>query len=242
MKGENRPAPRKTVIVTGASRGLGRQIALALARNGHSIIAIARKSPDLESLGLELQSFSNSSFARDCDLLDFNQTLKLFDSINSEIDVVIHNLGGTIKTRDNMVRLTELISALQLNLMSAVTLNELVIPRMAERRRGKLIHISSLASIENYGSNVYAISKSALNAYVRVMATELLGSGVTITGLIPSRLPKSNSQMSPDDQSYITNVDVLEALDFLIKMTSTSLSGTLLQLDGGRSNVIERFV
>lgn len=240
MNKENEINFSKTVIVTGASRGLGRSIALALAKNGRSVIAIARNSPDLESLGLELQTLSSSSSVRDCDLLDFDSTLRLIESIDFEIDAVVHNLGGTVKTQDNLVRLSELISALQLNLISAVALNELIVPRMAKRRKGRLIHISSLASIENYGSSVYAISKSALNAYVRVMATELLGTGVTITGLIPSRLPNKNSQVALNVNKGITNNDVIETLEFLLDMNSSSLSGTLLQLDGGRSNVIER--
>lgn len=230
------------VLVTGASRGLGREISLALAKSGHSVTGIARSSAELESLETELQSVSTSSGVKICDLLDSNATSGLIDLMDFDIDAVVHNLGGTIKTHDNLVRSEDLSSALNFNLLSAVALNEMVLPKMISRGTGKLIHISSLSSIENYGSNIYAISKSALNAYVRVMGRQFFGSGITITGLIPGKLLESRLEADATDKDDISSLEIVEILEFLLGMRSCAFSGTLLQIDGGRSAVIERFL
>jgi 3-oxoacyl-[acyl-carrier protein] reductase len=226
-----------TVLVTGASRGLGRSVALSLAAEGRRVVGIARDSNDLEQLEKELSAFRTDNEVKSCDLTKKTQILELLNGIHGEIDGVVHNLGGTIETINNLMSTEDIINALQLNLFPAIEINNQLINQFRKRRSGYLVHISSLASLENSGSNSYSVAKAALNAYVRNLGKNLIQEGISVTAILPGRLSKSTVETSHD----LDSSDYFQAVTKLVSFLSTgnlALAGSVILADGGFGNVI----
>jgi len=173
----------KIALVTGGTKGIGKAIADRLAQGGAKVIITARNNPD--EAGLQHHFIA-------ADLTQPQQVANLTTEIDEKfggIDILINNVGGLTTPGGGFSALTDehWENELQLNLLAAIRLDRVLLPKMLEKKSGVIIHISSVAARQplwNFNM-VYAVSKSALNTYSKALATELASKGVRVLTVSP---------------------------------------------------------
>ena len=146
----------KTAVVTGGSRGLGRQAALALAREGVNVAICARGEDRLNETANELKALGVKVGAYVADLGEPDAGEKLLDSARQDlgqIDILVNNVGGSLGTSDILASTVEDFQhVMDVNLWSAVRLMKLALPGMVERGWGRVINIASIFGREHGGT------------------------------------------------------------------------------------------
>jgi 3-oxoacyl-[acyl-carrier protein] reductase len=177
----------KKIIITGASKGLGAVCARALAENGAQLVLMARTKSELEDVRSSCRN-NKRHLVVAMDLVDNKQCAKAVSQAESflgEVDVVLHVVGGGLGLRDHFLSAADLWRLFQVNLGIAAEINRITGPKMIARKRGNLVHVCSIASLESTGSVGYNTVKAALAAYVKTLGRELARSGVVVTGILP---------------------------------------------------------
>jgi short-subunit dehydrogenase len=183
-------ATRGTALITGASSGIGLELARLFARDGYDLVLVARRADRLEALGRELAGRHGiRSRAIGADLAAPEAPEKIVaatEEVGLAIDVLVNNAGfgtsGPFATTDLRTEL----ELLQVNVVALTHLTKLLLPGMLARRRGAILNVASTAAFQPgpfmavyYGSKAYVLSFS------EALAEELAGSGVTVTTLCP---------------------------------------------------------
>lgn len=175
----------KRVVITGASRGLGRSLATLGASAGARVLGIARGA------GLEATMAAIGGDALACDLADAGEVSGLVERVESEfgaVDVWIHNAAIEITSLFAETDAAAMRQLVQVNLLAPMEINRQLLPRMLTRRSGHLVHISSMtASAAVAGMCSYATSKAGLSSFHRTLEHELQGQpiGMTLAELGP---------------------------------------------------------
>lgn len=190
------------VLVTGASRGIGRATALAFARSGAGVALLARESPDLRTIAEELDDLGAECVVAPCDVRDAGSVERSIAYVEQElggIDVLVNNAGGgryapfgelTEKDWDDMV---------SLNVAGMVNVTRAVLPHMQSRRRGHIINISSIRGLEGAATmTAYTASKFAVTGLTRALRLELAGSGVLVSLVSPGGVKTGFGGVGPE--------------------------------------------
>lgn len=178
----------KRVLVVGASKGIGRAIALAFASENCHVVAVARSAELLTSLKEEGERKGAASFSyevadiMECDPKAFAEELI---SKYGEFEIVIQNVGGSLVSRNHLADSTDWSYALRFNALASIDMNSVFLPRMIEKGWGRVIHISSASAQTLRGNPLYASSKAFLNAYVTTVGRQLASKGVLLTSVMP---------------------------------------------------------
>ncbi len=179
------------VVITGSSKGLGKAIAISLARKNYNLFIHSRSESDLEQLKNELLEINSEIkvyyFA--CDISVRTQVDTLIKSILTvfrEVDILINNagnyLGGSMVDEPD----GQLNYLLNCNLMSAYHLTRGLLPNMLRRQTGHIINMCSIASLDAYpGGSSYSISKFALLGFSKSLRVELKDQGIRVTAILP---------------------------------------------------------
>ena len=179
----------RRALVTGASRGIGRSISLCLAREGARVAVVSRTGSDIEALVNEMGGAALGHYGMPIDLVPEGASGKLVDSLNkanfSPIDIVVHNLGGTLDITDPLCSIDNWRRVWRFNLEVAIELNVRLVPPMRERQWGRIVHISSISAMENHGPVTYCAVKAALTAYSRSLGRFLAPDGIVVTAVLP---------------------------------------------------------
>ncbi len=182
-------ASRPLALVTGASAGIGLEIARVLARD-HDLILSARRTAELESLAEELRkSHGATCHVITADLADPAAPQRLFDEVAAAghaIDVLVNNAGfgdlGPFANAD----LAKLLRMIQVNVAALTELTGLFLPGMRSRGRGRILNVGSVAGFQPGPlMAVYYATKAYVNSFSEAIANELSGSGITATCLCP---------------------------------------------------------
>lgn len=182
---------RQTALITGASSGIGTELARLLAAGGHDLLLVARRAERLEQLAGELRAahgIDATVLVRDLALPMAGE--QLWDEVKRtgrSVDVLVNSAGmattGAFTAAD--ARATE--TMMQLNMVALTMLTRCALPDMLERRHGRILNVASLAGFQAGGPGmaVYFATKSYVLSFTRALARELRGSGVTVTALCP---------------------------------------------------------
>jgi uncharacterized protein len=184
-----KPNPRPLALVTGASSGIGADLARELARDGHDLILSARRVEPMQGLADELKAAGASSTVIAADLSRNGAAAALVRDIEARglaVDVLINAAGlganGRFDTSDPL-RVTEM---LQVNVVALTELTRMLLPPMLGRRRGKVMLVASTAGFQpGPQMAVYCASKAYVLSFGEAIAYELHNSGVTVTTLCP---------------------------------------------------------
>ena len=179
----------RVVVVTGASSGIGRATALALARHGARMVLVSRTKEKLDELAGEIEAAGGHAWVHPTDLSDMDACQRMIERVLAEhgqVDVLINNAGRSIRRSvlDQLDRFHDFERTMQLNYFGAVKLMLAVLPGMRERGRGHIINISSIgtqAYPPRFGA--YVASKSALAALSRCLGPEVADDGVAVTNI-----------------------------------------------------------
>ena len=247
-----------TVAVTGASRGIGRAVALKFLRQGWTVWAIARSLDALESLRDEVPS--GTVHALPCDMADTAAVSRLGEKLaGEEMTVLVNNAGIAIsaplyKTTDEDWQRTMAINA-----TAPFILSRALIPPMVKRGGGRVINIGSTASLKGFRyTSAYCASKHALLGLTRALAIELATKNVTVNAVCPGwtdtemltasveRISKATGRSENDARAELSKLvptgrptqpdDVAELVWFLSSSASaTNITGSSFGIDGGET-------
>lgn len=184
------PQARQVAIVTGSSRGIGRTIALELARRGMSIVVNYRSGEaEAQAVAGEVQALGADSLCLQADVADPDQARGLIGEVQAQwgrVDVMVNNAGIT---RDKTLRkLTDddWMQVINTNLGSVYYCTTAVMPIMIEQNYGRIINISSyVGQAGNFGQANYGASKGGIIAFTKTAALELARYGITVNAIAP---------------------------------------------------------
>jgi short-subunit dehydrogenase len=179
---------RPVALVTGASAGIGRELATILAREGHDLVLVARREAELADLARELKErYGVDSRVLPADLSQADAVQHLVDSLgDGPVDVLVNNAGfgghGAFaeRSRDDDMRMVAV------NITALTDLTKLLLPRMVARGRGRVLNVASTAAFQpGPFMAVYYASKAYVLSLSEALAEETRGTGVTVTCLCP---------------------------------------------------------
>jgi len=239
----------KTAIVTGGSRGIGREIVRVLAEEGADVTFFYRKSREAaEAAQAESHDRGLQVTALEVDVRDREACAAAAKSVHERtgsVDVLVNNSGVI---RDNLLAgmsAEELGDVLDTNLAGVFHATQAVLPMMMSRRSGKIINISSVSGEKGgRGQTNYAASKGAVNALTRALAVELAPRNIRVNavspGVIETEMSKDVREMAGDQvlsrillKKYGTAADVAHAVVFLASKYADYITGEILHVDGG---------
>lgn len=181
---------QETTLITGASAGIGRELALVFARHGHPLILVARRKAELETLADELADCPGGRpTVMPADLLANNavdQLIEQLDQRNLKVDILVNNAGMLFNGDFGDIPLENHLRMLQLNMAVPVALSHRLLPGMKERGHGRILNVASTSAFQPVPKlAAYGASKSFVLALSEAMSVELAGSGVTVTSVCP---------------------------------------------------------
>jgi short-subunit dehydrogenase len=179
-----------TALVTGASSGIGWELARALAEDGHDLVLVSRNGPKLETLARDLESACRVGvrvLARD--LSEPAAPGSIVDGLaraGVAVDVLVNNAGFGVYGPFSETPGDKELAMIQVNVASVTDLTKRFLPGMLERRRGKILNVASTAAFQPGPlMAVYYATKAYVLSFSEALANELEGSGVTVTTLCP---------------------------------------------------------
>ena len=239
---------KKVAIVTGAARGIGKEIALALAGEGANI-AIC----DIEKNALEQAKSEIEALGRECliEVVDVGKTASCEDMANktldkfSKIDILVNNAGITRDTLLMRMKEEDWDAVLTVNLKGAFNFTKAVCRPMIKQRAGKIVNIASIIGIiGNAGQANYAASKAGLIGLTKSSAKELASRGINVNAIAPGFIQTPMTDKLTDDQkdamlkliplgSLGKPKNVADLVLFLVGDTSSYITGEVIKVDGG---------
>jgi NAD(P)-dependent dehydrogenase (short-subunit alcohol dehydrogenase family) len=177
----------KVVLITGASSGIGKATAVKVADAGATVLLVARSVEKLEETKAEIESAGGVAHIHRCDLSDIEDVERMAGEVlayHGQVDILVNNAGRSIRRSVGLAydRFHDYERTIQLNYLGAVRLILALLPSMRARKSGHIINISSIGTQTNPPRfSAYVASKAALDAFGRVIASEVFDDGVHIT-------------------------------------------------------------
>lgn len=180
----------KTALITGAGKGIGKAIALALAKEGVNVILVARTQEEIDNVAAKARSLRVKALALTADVADMNSVNAAVEKALSEfktIDILINNAGIAAFGKFLDLEPTEWERIIQVNLMGIYYVTRAVIPNMIEKQSGDIINISSTAGLAgNALTSAYSASKFAVLGLTDSLMQEMRKHNIRVTVLTPS--------------------------------------------------------
>jgi short-subunit dehydrogenase len=179
----------KTVLLTGASRGIGVFIAAALAKEQATVLSVARSQAGLDQICAEINALGGRGIGIPFDLSQAENLPHLIEQVNrlaGPVDILINNAAIEIYRAFQNYSMLDLQTVLTTNLLSAMELSRLVLPQMLNRRSGHIVNIASTAAKKGHPfDSVYSASKAGLLMWSDAIRQELTGTGVEVSVICP---------------------------------------------------------
>lgn len=180
----------KNALITGAGKGIGKAIALALAKEGVNIILVARTQEEIDSVAAKVRSLRVKALAITADVADINSVNAAVEKALAEfgtIDILINNAGIAAFGKFLELEPTDWERIIQVNLMGTYYMTRAVLPNMIERQTGDIINISSTAGLSgNALTSAYSASKFAVLGLTESLMQEVRKHNIRVTALTPS--------------------------------------------------------
>jgi NAD(P)-dependent dehydrogenase (short-subunit alcohol dehydrogenase family) len=211
----------RTVLITGASSGIGRSTALKVAQAGGIPLLVARGKDKLEDTRAAIEQAGGTAYVYPCDLSDLDAIDALCDQVCAEhdtIDFVVNNAGRSIRRSLALSheRFHDFERTMQLNYFGAIRLVMGVLEKMREQGRGHVVNVSSIGVQTNPPRfSAYVASKAALDAWSNVVASEVVGDGITFT-TIHMPLVKTPMIAPTKIYDYFPTITPAQAADMLV--------------------------
>lgn len=239
----------KAAIVTGASRGIGREIALELARQGADVVVNYSGSEERANQVVEeIKALGRKAFAFQCNVANSESVASMVKEtidIFGKIDILVNNAGIT---RDNLLmrmKEDEWDDVININLKGVFLCTKAVTRQMMKQRNGRIINISSIVGVSgNPGQANYVAAKSGVIGLTKTTAKELSSRGITVNAIAPGFITTDMTDKLTDDvkEQMLKQIplarfgepaDIANVVVFLASEDSRYMTGQTLHVDGG---------
>jgi hypothetical protein len=231
---------RQTALVTGASGGIGLELARVFAAGGFNLILVARSADRLAKIAEELAArHSITARAVPADLIDPQAPQALFDRLAQEqaqVDVLVNNAGFASYGPFVEAETGGQLDMIQLNVTALTHLTRLFLPGMVARRRGRVLNVASTAAFQPGPlMAVYYATKAFVLSFSEALANELEGSGVTVTALCPGPTESGFQQRASLQESRLFQGGLMDAATVAKVAYAATLRGQTVVIPGTRS-------
>jgi 3-oxoacyl-[acyl-carrier protein] reductase len=245
---ETSPNPAKIALVTGASQGIGRAVALRLAKDGATVALAARSEAKLQEVAAEIASTGGNAEVFVLDVASeesIKATAKAVLERFGKVDILVNNAGIT---RDGLLlrmKIADWNDVLQTNLTGAFLLTQAIMGSMVRARSGRIINISSVVGrMGQAGQANYAASKAGLIGFTKSLAREIASRGVTANVVAPGYIESPMTAVLDEKQQQAilahiplgrigNDTDVAHAVAFLASDEASYITGSVLDVNGG---------
>ncbi len=185
-----KPGDGKTALVTGASSGIGYELAKCFARDGYNLVLVARSADELQKISAQLTSeYGVSAKVIVKDLSASTSPQKIFEEVQAEgiaIDILVNNAGFGTYGSFSETSIKDELEMMQVNMVSPTHLTKLFLPGMIAGGQGRILNVSSMGAFQpGPFIAVYCATKNYVLSVSEALAEELIGTGVTVTALCP---------------------------------------------------------
>jgi len=238
----------QTAIVTGASRGIGKSIALALGRAGAKVACVARSEEKLAETVGEITDAGGTAKAYPADVTDSAAAQQVIEGVVGEwgqLDILVNNAGITRDTLIPRMSDEEWDDVIATNLRSVFLFTRGAIQEMMRKRSGRIINISSVSGIMgNPGQSNYSASKAGIIGFTQTVAREIAGRKVTVNSICPGFIAtEMTDALGPAVQDEVKKrvpakrlgeaEEVADAVLYLASESAAYITGQTLVIDGG---------
>jgi 3-oxoacyl-[acyl-carrier protein] reductase len=230
---------KRTFVVTGASKGIGRARSASLAEQGHHVVGIARSAGEGKFPGT----------LRSCDLLDLEQTENTLDRIAADfqIDGVVNNAGISLPQPLGKIDMKSYQAVMDLNVRAAIQVTQKFAEGMKARKWGRIVNVTSRAIFGGRDRTAYSAAKSALIGCTRTWALELAEFGVTSNAVAPgpveTELFRQSRPVGSEAEKLLLSTipmrrvsqpdEVASAISFFLSPGAAFITGEVIAIDGG---------
>ncbi|MDF2537043.1 MAG: hypothetical protein K0S76_64 [Herbinix sp.] len=239
---------RKTVLVTGSSRGIGKAIAVKFAKKGYDVIInCAHQEELLQKTKAEIEAYQVSCHAFVGDMSRYETAKELFDQIKklfNNVDVLVNNAGISYIGLFTDMTPADWDKVISTNLTSVFNCCSLAVPDMVRKKYGKIINISSVWG--NVGAScevAYSASKGGMNAFTKALAKELAPSNIQVNAVACGAIDTEMNHFLGDDEllqlieeipaNRLGRADEVADLVYHLAYKNEYLTGQIISLDGG---------
>lgn len=238
----------KVAIVTGAAQGIGRAIALLLAKEGAHLVVSDINLPKAQETAQEIEALGRKALPIQVNVVRLEDVEKMVTAVIEHfgrVDILVNNAGIT---RDRLIlRMTEedWDAVLDVNLKGTFNCTKAVLRHMAKQKSGKIVSIASVVGeMGNAGQGNYAASKAGVIGFTKSMAREFAQRGININAVAPGYIETAMTEAIPEAareewkkwipmQRFGQPEDVAQAVLFLVSEASSYITGQVLNVNGG---------
>lgn len=236
----------KTILVTGASSGIGRAIAIECSRMGATVIITARSKERLEKTMMQMEGDVHKYIC--ADLSDDDAIMELVKSLDFSLDGVVHCAGYTIPKPFQYLSRDNIDGVMKVNFLAPVLLTQLLLKNKKLKRNCSMVFISSISGtlVSSIGGSIYSASKGAVNGISKALALELSAKQMRVNTITPGMIETeiysegiiSDEQLAQDAGRYPLKrygkpEEVAYATIYLLSDASKWVTGSNLLIDGG---------
>ena len=240
----------KTALITGASRGLGKAISLALAEAGARVILVSRDRALLNQTASDLRALGSQAAVYEVDVTQESQVLELESAVKREfgkLQILVNNAGMNIRKATTEFTLQEWRQVVDTNLTSAFLFCRSFVPLMKGQGYGRILNLTSIMShVSLPGRTAYSATKAGLLGYTRALALELAPEKITVNGISPGPFATEINTpvlQNPElNQQFVSKIplgrwgqaeEVGQMAVYLCSESAGFITGTDLLIDGG---------
>ncbi|MCD7777033.1 MAG: SDR family oxidoreductase [Clostridiales bacterium] len=240
---------KKTALITGSSRGIGRAAALAFAREGYNVVLnCVKNTEEMNKTAEEIKKFGVDAIGFKCDVSDYKAVSEMVRAAEDKfggIDVLVNNAGVSFYGLFQDMTEEQRRRVIEINLLGVFNVTSCVLPYMISNKRGAVINISSIwGNVGGSCEAVYSASKGGANAFTRALGKELGPCGIRVNavscGCIDTEM---NNNLNKEEKAALAEeiplmrfgktAEIGEVILFLASESSSYINGQIIIVDGG---------
>ena len=237
----------KIALVTGAGHGIGREIALALARNGAEVV-VTDVSDEIFEVGKKIESFGNKAFPVKCDVTDAQEAEMIEEKVIEKferIDILVNNAGIYPQKPFLEMTMEEWNKVLGINLTGVFHCTRAIVPKMVQQKYGKIVNIASIAGavVGYFNLAHYSASKAAIVGFTKSLALEMAQYGINVNAIAPGPIDVGAIPAGTEIYQQVIKtipigrmglpIDIANLVVFLASDESSFITGQCIITDGG---------
>lgn len=236
-------------VVTGGTRGIGKQIILELAQNGYDIATNYRtENDDLKDLINQVEKIGVKINTYKCDVSNYENAEEFIKNVISdygEIDVLVNNAGITKDGLLMRMKKEDFEDVIDVNLVGTFNITRNVIPYMIKAKEGRIVNVSSVVGVSgNAGQTNYSASKAGIIGFTKSLAKEVASRNITVNAVAPGFIQTKMTDVLKEEvkdeilkqiplKRFGTTDDVAKVVKFLVSEDSAYITGQVINIDGG---------